>query len=154
QPAWDSMVNRLETVPTQAFQLWLTKPIDDLRWPVAGAVIGGYVEPFDTIADMRHLVEIHRPDALASILAFCNVYPTEGLSATGMTRAARAESDEAVRRNAIAFLNNDFAQICPGALKRYPNSFRWDLLAGDPEGTGEQRFDSQYWRANVEPSDR
>jgi hypothetical protein len=32
--------------------------------------------------------------------------------------------------------------------------FRWDLLSGRDGAVGEGAFDSQYWTANVDPSDR
>ena len=31
---------------------------------------------------------------------------------------------------------------------------RWDLLCGAGDDAGEDRLRSQYWRANVDPSDR
>jgi hypothetical protein len=34
------------------------------------------------------------------------------------------------------------------------NTFRWDLLVGGGARLGEDRFDSQFWRANVDPSER
>src|SRR5207247_1254477 len=66
-----------------------------------------------------------------------------------------------VRENAIRFLNRDVGHLWPGAM-RTPGEFRWDLLV-DPDATtrdptepavGEERFDSQFWIANVNPSDR
>jgi hypothetical protein len=45
------------------------------------------------------------------------------------------------------------AHFWPEAVDRGTGEFRWDLLAG-AQGAGVARFDSQYWRANVNPSDR
>jgi hypothetical protein len=83
---------------------------------------------------------------------------------------------EAVRRSAINFLNRDIKYLWPAAV--LPNGgFRWDLLVGTDESShpnigsahddavaanssgssedaGESRFDSQFWTANVNPSDR
>ena len=40
-------------------------------------------------------------------------------------------------------------------MLRYPTEFRWELLVDDDESaTGPARFDSQFWRANVDPSER
>ena len=49
-------------------------------------------------------------------------------------------------------------KLWPQAARR-PGRFRWDLLleaapTGSGGGAGEKRFSSQYWRANVNPSER
>jgi hypothetical protein len=67
----------------------------------------------------------------------------------GFAEAAQA----AVKRNAIAFLDNDMGQVWRRAVDP-AGGFRWDVLV-DPRGrTGPARFDAQYWRANVDPSER
>jgi hypothetical protein len=64
-----------------------------------------------------------------------------------------------VKKNAIEFLNRDIEKLWPKARKR-TNGFRWDLLV-DPNAKAKYRtsataarFDTQYWTANVNPSDR
>ena len=42
--------------------------------------------------------------------------------------------------------------LWPNAATR--NSFQWNWLVAPPERSGEQRFDSQFWRANIDPSER
>jgi hypothetical protein len=65
-----------------------------------------------------------------------------------------------VRDNAIRFLSRDIKPLWPKAVAKN-GAFRWGLLVseldGTPEGThihGEQRFDTQFWTANVNPSER
>jgi len=53
---WKTMVANVKTVATQAFQTWMSASTEELGWSVAGANISGYVEPFDTWADMSHLI--------------------------------------------------------------------------------------------------
>ena len=66
-----------------------------------------------------------------------------------------------MRQNAIRFLNQNIAHLWPRAV-RYSGEFRWELLL-DPTtqekiGSGaeadDSRFNSQFWTANVNPSDR
>ena len=60
-----------------------------------------------------------------------------------------------MRANATGQLNGPIGALWPNAVT--PAGFKWDWLVDlqRPDGTGgEQRFDSQYWRANVEPSER
>jgi len=81
--AWSNMVAKIETAQTQALQLWLHKSAQDLGWacgaplpPDRVAFVGGYLEPFDTYADMTHLLvrECWKPaDQVRHIAYFCNV---------------------------------------------------------------------------------
>ncbi len=72
-----------------------------------------------------------------------------------------ARRREEVRRSAVGFLNNQIHHLWPGAVRR-TGEFRWDLLADPneprreetPSARGESRFSSQYWVANVNPTDR
>ena len=151
-PRWRAMVDHVKTVATQSFQIWMRPDMKDLGWTDGPVNLSGFVQPFDTWADMSHLIpeESYSP-APRAIAYFCSV----------LSDAEAAESDAGgcVRRNAVRFLNRDIQHLWPRAA-RAEGGFRWDLLA-DPgpteaatEATGESRFDSQYWRANAEPSDR
>jgi hypothetical protein len=61
--------------------------------------------------------------------------------------------NRAVRARAQAFLDRDVATLWPAAVEN--EGFRWSLLcdATPTTSTGADRLDTQYWRANVDPSD-
>jgi uncharacterized protein with NAD-binding domain and iron-sulfur cluster len=68
---------------------------------------------------------------------------------------------EEVRQNALRFLSHDIKHFWPNAV-RNGGEFRWELLL-DPNKresqsgkiqANESWFDSQFWTANVNPSDR
>jgi uncharacterized protein with NAD-binding domain and iron-sulfur cluster len=148
---WRAMTEHVGTVATQAFQVWLAPDEHALGRRHAAVTITGYGEPFDTYSSMSHLLPFEawpdnaRPQAAA---AFCAVLPTPD-PAPGRTsppRRARA----AVRRRAVKFLDERGAAIWPAAA----DGFQWAWLCGDGARTGPARFGSQYWRANVDPSDR
>jgi len=156
-PRWRAMVERVKTVATQAFQVWMSADMQELGWSQPALSLSGFVEPFDTWADMHHLIAregwTRPPRALAY---FCNVLP-EPDAATGDDPP---DPRERVRRNAIRFLNHDVAHLWPHAV-RIPGEFRWELLVDPDEAErpwasarGEARFGSQFWTANVNPSDR
>jgi uncharacterized protein with NAD-binding domain and iron-sulfur cluster len=152
---WRNMVTHLATVQTQSLQLWLKPSMNELakldeRLPI----FGGYVEPFDTCADMSHLIDqesVHpRPGTIAY---FCNAMPTKGMpdpTKHGTPAKARRE----VRRAAHRFLEEDMVALWPGAVSRYPADFRWDLLVAPDALKGPVRLLSQFWKANVDPSER
>lgn len=147
------MVARVGTVATQAFQVWMSAGMRSLGWHGGRTTVSAFVEPFDTWADMSHLLSRERwPRAPKdsnnapprSIAYFCSVLP-EG---PGGLDARREE----VRQGALEFLRRDVRALWPRAVDKR-GRFRWDLLAGSEE-SGEARFDSQYWTANIHPSDR
>jgi uncharacterized protein with NAD-binding domain and iron-sulfur cluster len=167
---WRAMTRYVKSVPTQAFQVWLNQDTDALGWPHGPANVSGFVEPFDTWADMTHLVEEESfPTPPRSIAYFCSVLPDRpGDESLAYAR----ERTEEVKCNAIAFLNGQVGHLWPKALVR-PGRFRWELLADasplpagkrrqpaapadDPaaQANNDSRFDTQYWRANVNPSER
>lgn len=164
-PRWRRMVERVATVATQAFQVWLSPTVADLGWMgPEGITISGFVEPFDTWADMGHLLpEENWPAAKAprSIAYFCSVLPTPEPQPDRAQTEYPAACHERVRASAVRFLDQDVRHLWPAAAS-LSGGFRWDLLVGAEEakaqGTsapaGPERFASQYWSANVNPSDR
>ena len=153
-PDWRHMVDKVGVVATQALQVWLKEPVEDLGWTKPPINISGYVEPFDTWADMRQLIirEEMKPDP-GAIAYFCSVLPDADYPSEGNPHeAAHAK----VRSNAINFMNRDVGYFWPGAVTSA--GFRWSLLASttDEENAaeGEDRIDSQFWTANVNPTDK
>ena len=59
-----------------------------------------------------------------------------------------------MREEAIAFMDGDLVDVWPMARDVDSGGFRWDTLVGPDDEVGAERFDNQYWRANVDPSDR
>jgi len=153
---WVQMVDKLATVNTQSFQLWLSRPMDELGVEGPPTTIGGYLEPFDTCADMRQVIsqENWPPGAVQAIGYFCNVMPTPRRlpGPDDLGYPARAEAE--VKANAISFLDTAMVPLWPGAVKRYPTGFRWDLLVGAGQSAGPEVFDTQFWRANIDPWER
>jgi uncharacterized protein with NAD-binding domain and iron-sulfur cluster len=158
---WRDMVKHLKTVNTQAFQIWLREDMEQLGWIDPPLALSAFVQPFETWADMSHLIREERwknnPKAIAY---FCSVLkdpvsPRE-VSADSYPERRRLE----VRENAIRYLNHEIVQLWPGVMRR--GEFRWDLLVDPKEkapgrrarGSDETRFDSQYWTANVNPGER
>lgn len=155
---WREMVRRCKSVSTQAFQLWTSVDMKDLGWRGERINVSGFVEPFDTWADMTHLVREESFDpAPGAIAYFCSVLP-EPPPGTDTGRAQYpAERRSEVRANAVAFLNRDVAHLWPLAAER-PGRFRWNVVHAQGHGgalpADESRFSSQYWSANVNPTDR
>ena len=82
EPAWQAMVREVRSVATQAFQVWLDKPVNELGWTLPPINISGYVEPFDTWADMGQLIALEDwPAEPKAIAYFCSVLPDAEIAA-------------------------------------------------------------------------
>jgi uncharacterized protein with NAD-binding domain and iron-sulfur cluster len=155
---WRSMVERVKSVPTQALQLWMNRDMKALGWELEPVNISGFIEPFDTWADMTHLVpEETYPEPVRAVAYFCSVLPDASLEAAARSSYPKERAAE-VKENAVRFLNRDIVHLWPKAVDA--RGFRWEVLAdsqvrsGNVAAEGEARLDGQYWRANVNPSDR
>jgi uncharacterized protein with NAD-binding domain and iron-sulfur cluster len=145
-----SMVEHVATVPTQAFQLWLGAPMAEFGWPGEAVSLSGFAPPFDTWADMTHLGRFEGwPSPPGSIAYFCSVL--EDVPVTSV-REAELRKD-AVRQAAVGFLEHQLVHLWPGLRDGFPWS---ELLVPDDSlgASGSARFHSQFWTANVNPSDR
>ncbi len=162
---WATMVEKVKTTATQAFQLWLQEDLSQLGWQGPPYIVSAFDKPFDTWCDMAHVIPEEawaRPPATA--IYFCGVLRDPPVPPPDSDSHYPLRRTEEVRENALAFLRSAGSALWPRAYDA-AGAFRWELLAdpAPPEGAGEppgaeildeQRFLSQYWRANVNPSDR
>jgi uncharacterized protein with NAD-binding domain and iron-sulfur cluster len=151
------MVANIATVATQAFQVWLREPEPALGWPHPGTTMSGYVKPFDTWASMPQIIGAEDwpdEDRPAAIAYFCGAlaasWPPPAGEANGL--AYSDHHADRVRARAVDFLDRDLQHLLPGTVGH--RGFRWDLLCGRDGQTGPAAFDTQFWTANVDPSDR
>ena len=93
------------------------------------------------------------PPAMApkNVSYFCSVMPMKDFPPpTEYSFPATCAAE--VKQDAVNQLAHQIYALWPNAATR--NSFQWDWLLAPPTRTGEQRFDSQFWRANIDPSER
>lgn len=153
-PEWARMTERVETTATKAFQLWLAENVTGIP-PQRRVTMTGYVEPFDTWSTMDHLLAHEGWDpgeAPSSLVYFCDTMPTEWPPDPADLGHLKRQGEQ-VREEAIEFIDRELVDVWPAA-RAATGGFCWDLLVGESRGGGKDRFDSQYWRANVDPSDR
>ena len=155
---WREMVKHVKTVETQAFQLWMSSRTDQLGWDKPPPTITAYVNPFNTWADMGHLIPVEDwPQPPGALAYFCNNHPDDP-SLDPSSPEYPLRRDAQTRRNAIRFLNHHIGALWPDAVDG-EGRFRWELLvAADPSSDSahndESRFATQFWVASTHPSDR
>jgi uncharacterized protein with NAD-binding domain and iron-sulfur cluster len=157
RPEWRAMFERLGTVQTQAMQLWLRRTSAELGFPSPGGqkpAITAYVEPYDTWADMSHLLdrETWTPaDDVRSIAYFCNAFADDTVIPRPFTAPDFPASQLArVRAMAVTFLTQHCGVLWPDCGQ----PFDWSLLVNRVGATGEPALDTQYLRANIDGTER
>lgn len=146
----------LRSVVTQSCQVWLNRDTHGLGWNTLPEgdepILTGFSQPYDTWAAMSQVLPAEDwPPASApkSVQYFCGAMALAGLpppSDTGFPARAAAQA----RANAVELLGTRIQAL----WKEAGSGFPWQWLV-DPLGAeGEARMNRQYWRANVDPSER
>lgn len=157
-PKLRKMVEGMPTIGTQSFQLWMSEDRHGLGWQGDATILDSYL---DSWADFSHLeaVEQFPPEAVKSIAYFSRTLPEPidppPVSANPSYPVERTEWAKRSRRD-------DFIGGPTGMKPIWTNcytdkgEFRWDRLVDlkNPGSIGKDRFDAQFWCANVNPTDR
>ncbi|HZS40458.1 MAG TPA: NAD(P)-binding protein [Polyangia bacterium] len=153
---WRNLVEHVRTVPTQAMQLWLKPDLPSLGWRAPAPILTGHAFPHSTWADFSHLLgreqwsqEREPPRSLAY---FCGPLRDQPPARGDVEAPARA--DRAAKADGVAWLDRHAAQLWPRASQGNGAGFDWSLAVAPDEQTGRARADAQYFRANINPSDR
>jgi uncharacterized protein with NAD-binding domain and iron-sulfur cluster len=155
-PALRIATQRLRTVATQACQAWLDRTLGALGWTAQPdgqqPVLTAFSDPYDTWAPMDQVLPHEDwPGSYApkSVSYFCSVFPAGALAPHGDT-AYPERVERQARDNAVELLDRRIGGLWPAAAGAFP----WQWLHDPRQGQGKERFDRQYWRANVDPSER
>jgi len=157
---WRAMTREVKTVASQAFQVWLREDVNRLGWRGPPYIAAGFVKPYDTWCDMAHVVpEENWTERPSTVVYFCSVMRDPPTLPRDDDVDYPARRREEARNDAVMFLKGPGRLLWPFAYD-HSGSFRWDLLADginqsrEFSPVGEDRIDTQYWRANVNPTDR
>ena len=153
-----AQAKQVKTVATQAAQLWLNKTDEQLGWqyiPASkeGPILSGFSEPFDTWAAMMNLIDkeqwpIDCPPK--NIAYFCSVFPCDYYPPQSEHQFV-IQAKSQVKANLKDMLENNMQSLWPLAFQN--NQFDWSVLHGS-QLSGDERLNAQYWRVNVDPSER
>lgn len=170
--AWRDMVANVTTAQTQTMQLWFNRSTTDMGWTTEfknphDTVIGAtYVDPLDGQVDFTHLLKweswpaSNTPKALWYFSGLMPDYdPPPPFTDTDYPR----RQYERVKYQCIQYLQASMGPLLPLATSNKvsppgdPIGLDFSLLQGwDDEnaGIGVKRFDQQFWRANIDPTER
>jgi uncharacterized protein with NAD-binding domain and iron-sulfur cluster len=143
-PPLKAMFESLRTTRTQAFQLWMQPHLADLGWSAGSVLLSTFGEPLDTWADLSLVLPFEDWPAGSvpqTLGYFCGAM-TEGPD----DMPPRSQVDFPASQHALAkqgmldFINQKLRWLWPASFAGA--DFRWD------------RCQSQFWRANHDPSER
>ena len=173
-PAWDKMVKGVPAVLTQTMQIWLYQDSKTLGWdiPYTGndtAVSGTFMVPINGMVDFHHLIPMenwpaaHTPKGL---WYFSGVMDEYWGQAPFTDHSYPHRQHARVRYQCIQYLQATMGFLLPKATvdgwnpPGDPICLDFNLLVDTrADGTanavqGIPRFESQFWRANIDPSER
>jgi len=172
EPRWAGMVENIPSVQTQAMQLWLSKGLYELGWaeklnpeknevPISGT----YFCPPNGNAEFHDLLkwETWPKDNMPKALwYFCGLMPDYEPMPPFSDHDYPRRQAERVKAQCIQYLQTSIGTMLPNATVRAnnpagdPMGLDFDLLVDTLNGSaqGVQRFDSQFWRANIDPTER
>lgn len=149
---------QVKTVATQAFQIWMTKTDEQLGFTYTPTseerpILSAFSKPFDTWAAMSNLLskEDWPESGPINIAYFCSAFSCDDYPPLTEHNFYAAQTAKA-KQNAIDKLKSQMKPLWPNAY--HQGQFDWSVLYSAQQHVGEQRFDGQYWRVNVDPSER
>lgn len=155
---WQEMIEKVKTVQTQALQTWLKPDLKELGWIMPSPVVDAYAHPLNTWADMSHLnirESWNSENFPGSIAYFCGpLADTEEIPSFTDDEFPDKEMNR-VKVEVIHWFKENIPTLWPKiTLSENSKEIDWKLLVDPKEGHGLKRFDSQFFRANIEPSER
>lgn len=156
-PAWKAMTEHVKTVRTLGFQTWMNRTLEQTGWAKGKILTGTGVEPIDMEADAAHVIAWEnwpRDGTPLNLTYFGGPMKDDPNEPPAPDPSYPPTQREVVRREAIHFLDQHAGIYWPDAVT--PAGFEWDWLVDlhAPGATGPDRFNSQFWKANIDPSER
>jgi uncharacterized protein with NAD-binding domain and iron-sulfur cluster len=172
---WKNMIENVQAIQTQAFQIWMDKPITELsrHVPTAGTDIYGsanYLNPTSDFAEMHHLFQWEgwpQANQPGSLVYFCGSMAEDPVPPPyGSDPGYPGRQTERVKWQAAQLLQAAASPMMPGATVAAsgqaggdPAGFDFSLLtcpdpAAADQGNAFSRINQQFFRANIDPTER
>lgn len=169
---WKGMIDHLPALTTQAMQLWLSRDLYEMGWteplnPEENelALSGTYFCPPNGNANFPDLLKWEdwpKDNMPKALWYFCGLMPDYEPPPPFTDTDYPRRQAERVRAQSIQYLQTSIGTMLPKATVRAnnglgdPMGLDFGLLVDTRDGGAEgvSRFDSQFWRANIDPTER
>lgn len=161
---WRTFVETTQTVATISLQVWTYNTTEELGYvipnvdpnnrPRTEVMAAGGPEPYDTIADMTHLIQYETSNASAtdgiphSVWYFVSPIDYNATAANLSDTSTPAVEFERAFKAGIEWLEKHTFQVMP----KWADSL-YESMVAPPGVVGRDRLRYQYWRSNIEPTE-
>ncbi len=155
-PQWINMAEHVQTNQTFATQLWMKKSASELGWKFNASSLTAFWEPIDTYCDMTHLLEAENwapATGPKNIAYLVGPYPETQIIPPASQHNFPFTMNDSIKQESLLYLKDYIKWIYPDSMLN-GKEFNWEELLDLLQKKGELRFDSQYWRVNVDPWER
>lgn len=155
-PNWQQMIDSVKTTATQSAQIWLEPTLPECGWHHGVCVLDAYEEMLNTWTDMSDLIV--REDwpvnnTPGSIAYFTGPLPDQSTPRPDDDHRYPGFQYAEAHQNTMDWLDNNTKVLFPRAVVPQTQGLDYNLLIDTQNREGKERFNAQYWRANVNPSD-
>ncbi len=161
KPEWQRMVDHVLTVRTQGVQLWFMPDLAASGWTLASPCLVNYAQPCAAWLDASQVLcrEVYEPGGAPGSLAYlCSTLPDDVPEQQETARAAFEKQEQwrqTVQAQATQWLEQSVSYLWPAmAHPDGPRGMMWDRLLAPADISGEARMNAQFFRANVDASER
>ena len=163
---WREMVTNVRSVRTQAAQLWMLPKIDETGWDplhrlTEPSLVDGYVDPLNSWMDQSVILQTETwtpannlsgtvPQFLAYFCGPAPDDPNEPLPDDSAYPGKELEKSKAI---ALQFFKNNLKPMWPRMVDTQ-GALDWSKVFDPNNGIGAARADGQYYRLNIDPSER
>ncbi|MFC3673999.1 NAD(P)-binding protein [Ferrovibrio xuzhouensis] len=170
-PKWPQMVGAIKTVQTQTLQVWMKRSLKQMGLPFDfknyDRLIGAtFVNPIDGVADFSDLIPMETWPAAnmpQSLLYFSGATPQYGPQPPFSDHDYPAREYDRVKYQAQQYLQACMGALLPKAVSNVvhppgdPIGFDFSelvCLEDDAATLGVARLDQQFWKPNIDPTER
>ncbi|MFT5047490.1 MAG: hypothetical protein ACI8UP_004489 [Porticoccaceae bacterium] len=154
-PSWQAMVDNVKTVRTFGTQLWMKPTLQELGFPYGSSIATSYIERLSTYADMANLLPAEdwpASSAPQDIAYFCGALADDPGQPNAPDPSYPIKQTQALEEAAVAWIKENMRHFWPEAYVN--NTFYTDFLYDQEDSTGDEKFANQYFRVNIDPSER
>jgi uncharacterized protein with NAD-binding domain and iron-sulfur cluster len=164
--AWRNMVTHVQTVRTQGAQLWFLPTLDDVGWDpkhllTEPSLVDAYVDPMNSWMDQSVILNTetwtpknNRSGTVPKFLAyFCGPLLDDPNEPPPSDSAYPAQVLQESKNSTLQFYKNDLKPMWPKVVDA-AGALDWTKVFDPNNGIGPARADGQYYRVNIDPSER
>ena len=168
---WPAMTEAVKTVQTQTLQIWMKRTLKDMGLPFDfknyDRLIGAtFINPIDGVADFSDLIPVEswpEENAPRSLLYFSGAAPQYGAQPPFSDHDYPKREYARVKHQAQQYLQASMGILLPKAVTNAVSppgdQIGFDFselvcLNNDSATLGVARLDQQFWKPNIDPSER